>query len=73
MPGISEPLFRFQANRDTLHFEVRHRRSHGALTAKDPPVRFRLVVKSAGEGVLYNENDPETPDGYKIVRDKILK
>ena len=69
-PGIPEPLFRIKVKGDTLHFEVSHKRSHGARTASDPPVKFRLVVKAPGEGVLYNENDPETPGGYRIVRDK---
>jgi hypothetical protein len=68
-PGIPEPLFRFKARGNTLHFQVSHRRSHGARTANDPPVKFRLLVKAPGEGVLFNDNDPETPDGYKIVRD----
>jgi hypothetical protein len=69
-PGIPEPLFRFKGKGDTLHFQVSHRRSHGARTANDPPVKFRLRVKAPGEGVLYNDNDPETPNGYRIVRDK---
>lgn len=69
-PGIPEPLFRFKAKGDTLHFQVSHRRSHGARTANDAPVKFRLLVKTSGEGVLYNDNDTETPAGYRIVRDK---
>jgi hypothetical protein len=69
-PGIPEPLFRLKSKGDTLRFQVSHKRSHGARTANDPPVKFRLVVKSPGEGVLYNEDDAETPGGYPIVRDK---
>lgn len=72
-PGIPEPLFRLKAKGDTLRFEVSHKRSHGARTANDPPVKFRLVIKSPEEGVLYNDSDPETPGGYRIVRDKTPK
>ena len=70
-PGIPEPLLQLEAKGDTLHFQVSHRRSHGSRTAKDPPVKFRLVVKAPGDGVLHNDNDAETPDGHRIARDAV--
>jgi hypothetical protein len=35
-----------------------HRRSHGARTANDPPVSFRLTLTRPNEGQLVREGDP---------------
>ena len=67
-PGIPEPLFNLRFDGKALDFRVSHRRSHGARTANDPPVNFRLKITGPNEGLLVREGN-ET-EAARVLRDK---
>jgi hypothetical protein len=56
-PGIPEPLLNLVFDGKTLDFRVSHRRAHGAQTAKDPPVSFRLNITGPNQGLLVREGN----------------
>lgn len=66
-PGIPEPLFNMKFDGKALDFRVSHRRSHGARTANDPPVGFRLRITGPNRGVLVRENGPDS--ALPVTRD----
>lgn len=51
-PGDPEPMFNLRFDGKVLDFSVSHRRAHGARTANDPPVNFRLTITGPNEGQL---------------------
>jgi hypothetical protein len=66
-PGIPEPLFNLKFDGKALDFRVSHRRAHGASTANDPPVSFRLKITGPNEGELTREgHESET---IRLARD----
>ncbi|MEK7407625.1 MAG: hypothetical protein AAB225_21310 [Acidobacteriota bacterium] len=67
-PGIPEPLFAMKFDGKALDFRVSHRRSHGARTANDPPVNFRLKITGPNEGMLVREN--AEGEAFRVSRDK---
>ena len=67
-PGIPEPLFNLGFDGKALDFRVSHRRSHGARTANDPPVRFRLKITGPHEGLLAREG--EESEAIRVTRDR---
>ncbi|HWQ52129.1 MAG TPA: hypothetical protein VN442_00495 [Bryobacteraceae bacterium] len=67
-PGIPEPLFNLKFDGKALDFRVSHRRSHGARTANDPPVSFRLKITGANEGLLVREG--KESEAIRVSRDK---
>ena len=67
-PGIPEPLFNLRFDGKALDFRVSHRRSHGARTANDPPVRFQPRITSPDEGQLVSEGHES--ERIRVSRDK---
>ena len=67
-PGIPEPLFNLRFDGKALDFRVSHRRSHGARTANDPPVNFRLKITGPNEGLLVREGNES--EAMRVSRDK---
>jgi hypothetical protein len=59
-------LFNIKFDGKALDFRVSHRRAHGARTANDPPVNFRLTITGPNEGMLTRENRESIP----ISRDR---
>jgi hypothetical protein len=68
IPGHPEPLFNLKFDGRALDFKVSHRRSHGARTAKDPPVPFRLKLTGPNEGLLVRDKDEQ--EALRVRRDK---
>jgi hypothetical protein len=68
IPGHPEPLFHLKFDGKALDFRVSHRRSHGARTANDPPVSFRLTITGPNEAELVREKDVH--EAMRAVRDK---
>lgn len=66
-PGIPEPLFNLRFDGKALDFQVSHSRSHGARTANDPPVRFRLRITGPNEGLLVREG--KESEAIRLSRD----
>jgi hypothetical protein len=66
-PGIPEPLFNLKFDGKVLDFRMSHRRSHGARTANDPPVGFRLKITGPNEGLLLREGDQG--EALRVSRD----
>jgi hypothetical protein len=67
-PGAPEPMFHLKFDGRVLSFQVSHRRAHGARTADDPPVSFRLEITGPNEGGLVREHDEGA--GLRMSRDK---
>jgi len=67
-PGIPEPLLNLRFDGRALDFRVSHRRSHGARSANDPPVRFQLRITRPDEGQLVR--DGKESDAVRVSRDK---
>ena len=67
-PGIPEPLFNVRFDGKVLDFRVSHSRSHGARTANDPPVRFRLRITGPDENLLVTEG--KESEGIRVSRNK---
>jgi hypothetical protein len=67
-PGHPEPLFNLNLDAKALDFKVSHRRSHGARTANDPPVPFRLKLTGPDEGLLIRDKDEQ--EALRVHRDK---
>jgi hypothetical protein len=67
-PGIPEPLFNLRFDGKALDFRVSHRRSHGARTANDPPVSFRLKIIGPNEAVLVRDGNES--ESIRVSRDK---
>jgi hypothetical protein len=68
VPGHPEPLFNLKFDGKVLDFKVSHRRSHGARTANDPPVPFRLKLTGPNEGLLIRDKDEH--EALKVQRHK---
>jgi hypothetical protein len=68
VPGHPEPLFNLKFDGNVLDFKVSHRRSHGARTANDPPVPFRLKLTGPNEGLLIRDKDEH--EALKVQRHK---
>src|SRR5262249_21423651 len=67
-PGIPDPLFNLRLDGKALDFRVSHRRSHGARTAHDPPVSFRMKITGPNEGLLMREGNES--EAIRVSRDK---
>jgi hypothetical protein len=67
-PGIPEPLFNLSFDGKALDFRVSHRRAHGARTANDPPVSFKLKITGANEGLLVREGNES--EAIRVTRDR---
>jgi len=67
-PGIPEPLFNLRFDGKALDFRVSHSRAHGATTANDPPVSFRLKITGPDEGLLVR--DGKDSQAIHVSRDK---
>ncbi len=66
-PGNPEPMFNLKFDGKALDFRVSHLRAHGAKTANDPPVRFRLTVTGRDEARLVREGAEK--EGIGVERD----
>jgi hypothetical protein len=67
-PGDPEPMFHMKVNRDSLEFQVSHRRAHPPRTLHDPPVTFRLALTGKDQGILIRGEDERHP--FPLFRDK---
>jgi hypothetical protein len=67
-PGNPEPLFNLKFDGKALDFRVSHRRAHGARTANDPPVNFRLKITGPNEGLLVREG--KESEAARVSRDQ---
>jgi hypothetical protein len=60
-PELPEPLFKMKVERQTLEFEVSHRRAHPPRTLQDPPVAFELKLVGADKAELVNKAEGNGP------------
>jgi hypothetical protein len=67
-PEHPEPMFNLKFDGKALDFRVSHRRSHGARTANDPPVKFRMKLTGPNEGLLIRESGEN--EAIRVTRDK---
>lgn len=67
-PGTPEPMFHLKFDGRVLSFQVSHRRAHGARTANDPPVSFRLKITGPNAAELLRGQDES--NGLQMLRDK---
>jgi len=65
--GSPEPMFNLKFDGKALDFRVSHRRAHGAKTANDPPVNFRLTITGPNEARIVREGAEK--DALPLVRD----
>lgn len=56
-PGIPEPIFNATFDRQTLTFQVSHRRAHPPRTLSDPPVTFQLRLTGPDQAELTNKSE----------------
>lgn len=71
-PGIPEPLFNPRFDGKSLTFQLSHRHAHGAQSASDPPVTFRLDLIGPDQAKLVRI-PVDGPAYMLMVRDKNLK
>jgi hypothetical protein len=65
--GNPEPMFNLKFDGKALDFRVSHRRAHGAKTANDAPVNFRLTITGPNEARLVRESAEK--DSITVTRD----